>query len=282
MLLRWVAGMTSSPHGTYGLMLLAAGCLGGGCDKDRPEAMSAKRATAAAAAPVHAGKTQLVAVVSSQWDAFQATLYRYAREPGESWRPVGKPFEVVIGREGYGWGRGLHGTTAPQGRPGPSKREGDGRSPAGVFDIGSAYGYAPTREELSLPYRQANADLRCVDDPRSSHYNRIVSVEDTTVDWQSAERMRRDDDLYMLAIVVGHNTDETRPGSGSCIFIHLWEGPDRGMSGCTALPQDALDELARWLKPDAAVLIALPRVEYETLKRPWELPRLQPISRRSP
>jgi L,D-peptidoglycan transpeptidase YkuD (ErfK/YbiS/YcfS/YnhG family) len=76
----------------------------------------------------------------------------------------------------------------------------------------------------------------------------------------------------MLTIVVAHNAAPTRAGAGSCIFLHLWEGPDKGMSGCIAMSKDALDGLAEWLVPNAAALVALPRAEYEALKRPWGLP----------
>lgn len=225
-----------------------------------------------------AGKTQLVTVVSDGWNGFRATMRRYERSSGtskalaEGWTPVGTPVPVVLGREGCGWGRGLHGDGAPEGRPGPTKREGDGRSPAGVFGIGPAYGYDAVRDSISLPYREATTDLRCVDDPRSRHYNRIVSTERTEVDWESAEHMRRDDDLYVLTVVVEHNTESPRPRAGSCIFLHLWEGPDKGMSGCTAMARDALDVLTDWFAPGAAALVALPRVEYRAHQSSWGLP----------
>lgn len=255
----------------YCWILLAVAAGFSGCHEGPPPTVAARRA-AEAAAPIDADRTQLVAVVSDDWNQFQATLRRYERAPGERWKPVGRPVDVVLGRQGYGWGRGLHGSGAPEGHPGPLKREGDGRSPAGVFGMGTVYGYDAVQEGVSLPYVQATAELRCVDDPRSSHYNRIVSTADTEVDWQSAERMRRDDDLYVLAIVVEHNTEATKVRAGSCIFIHLWEGPDKGMSGCTAMSMDALHAFAAWLEPNAAVLVALPRSEYEALKRPWGLP----------
>lgn len=251
--------------------LLALACTSGACAKGPPPTIASKRA-AEASAPVGADRTQLVTVISDRWNQFQATLRRYERSPGERWKPLGQPIDVVLGREGYGWGRGLHGSGAPEGRPGPVKREGDGRSPAGVFGLGTAYGYASTPEDLALPYIQATADLRCIDDPRSSHYNDIVSTADTEVDWQSAERMLRSDELYVLAIVVEHNTQPTIANAGSCIFLHLWQGPDRGMSGCTAMSMSALKELASWLRPEAGVLVALPRSEYEALRRPWGLP----------
>jgi D-alanyl-D-alanine dipeptidase len=252
-------------------LLVALACASGGCEKDPPPTIASRRA-AEAAMPIDASRTQLVTVVSDQWNEFRAQLRRYERVSGERWKPVGSPIDVVLGRDGYAWGRGLHASGAPKGRPGPIKREGDGRSPAGVFGIGSAYGYAASQANISLPYTQATADLRCVDDPQSLHYNQIVSTDDTSVDWQSAEHMRRDDDLYVLALVVEHNTVAPRANAGSCIFIHLWQGPDKGMSGCTAMSMTALEELASWLEPDAAVLVALPRREYEALKRPWDLP----------
>jgi D-alanyl-D-alanine dipeptidase len=262
-------------------LLLTLACAWGACEKGPPSTIAAKRA-AEAADPIAPNKTQLVTVVSNEWNEFQAKLFRYERAPGERWKPVGPAIDVVLGREGYAWGRGLHGSSAPQGRPGPIKREGDGRSPAGVFSIGPAYGYAAVRNDISLPYRQATSDLRCVDDPRSTHYNQIVSTDETEVDWRSAERMRRDDDLYVLTIVVEHNADPIEPRAGSCIFLHLWKGPDRGMSGCTAMSLDALNEVATWLRPNAAALVALPRSEYEALKRPWGLPIVaRPISQRS-
>jgi len=222
--------------------------------------------------PIPPAKTQLVTVVSNDWDNFRAELRRYERSPGEAWKAVGRPVDVVLGREGYGWGRGLHGGGAPTRRPGPIKREGDGRSPAGVFDIGTAYGYDGAREGVSLPYVQATPELRCVDDPKSRHYNRIVSTANTSIDWQSAEYMRRQDELYAIAIVVEHNTKQTEPGAGSCIFIHVWRGPDSGMTGCTAMPMDTLETFSGWLQPNAAVLVALPHSEYEALRRPWRLP----------
>jgi D-alanyl-D-alanine dipeptidase len=223
-------------------------------------------------APIHPSKTQLVSVVTKDWERFQAKLQRYDRVPGQAWKQVGPAIDVVVGHEGYGWGRGLHGGGAPVERPGPIKREGDGRSPAGIFEIGAAYGYEAARTGVALPYVQATSELRCVDDPKSRHYNRIVSTADTPVDWQSAEYMRRQDELYAIAIVVEHNTRQTEPGAGSCIFIHVWRGPDSGMTGCTAMPMETLEAFAGWLKPNAAVLVALPQGEYDALRGSWELP----------
>jgi D-alanyl-D-alanine dipeptidase len=142
-----------------------------------------------------------------------------------------------------------------------------------VFGIGTAYGYDATRAGLALAYVRATPELRCVDDPKSRHYNRIVSTEDTAIDWNSAEYMRRQDELYSIAIVIEHNARQTQPGAGSCIFLHVWRGPDSGMTGCTAMPLGELEMLANWLKPNVAALVALPRGEYDALRGRWQLPR---------
>jgi D-alanyl-D-alanine dipeptidase len=219
--------------------------------------------------PIAALRTQLVSVVSDGWDATRATLRRYEREPGRAFRAVGKPVHVVLGRSGYGWGDGLHGEAAPQGMSGPLKREGDGRSPAGVFAIGQLYGYAAQAPASSLPYAKAGAALRCVDDARSTHYNQIL---DEAPGWGSAERMRRDDDLYELLLVIEHNRAPVVPGHGSCIFLHVWHDANTPVTGCTAMDKADLRELIAWLRPNAAVLVALPASEYKSLQRSWGLP----------
>jgi uncharacterized protein YijF (DUF1287 family) len=221
--------------------------------------------------PLPALKTQLLSVVSDGWSDAHATLARYERAPGQSWRAVGSPLPAVLGRAGYGWGDGLHGRGAPDGRSGPRKREGDGRSPAGVFEFGTTYGYAePT---AGLPnYVTATAAHRCVDDPNSKHYNRVVSTAATAVDFVSAEQMRRDDNLYELAIEIEHNRAPIEAGRGSCIFLHVWAGPGVPVSGCTGIDKVALSSIARWLERDAALLVALPKSEYAALRASWGLP----------
>jgi D-alanyl-D-alanine dipeptidase len=222
--------------------------------------------------PIDARRTQLLAVVSDAWADSHASLRRYERQPGRAWREVSGAVPVTLGYNGYAWGAGLHGSGAPQGRAGPIKREGDGRSPAGAFELGIAHGYAPAASEaLKIPYATTTAADRCIDDPASPHYNRVVSSAQLATDWNSAERMQRDDDLYELAIEIAHNRSPTQAGAGSCIFLHVWGGPNAQVTGCTALDKAQLRSVARWLRPNA-LLVALPRDEYAALQRAWGLP----------
>lgn len=182
---------------------------------------------------------------------------------------------VGLGRAGLAWGIGLH--PARPG-PGPRKREGDGRSPAGLFAITELFGEAAPDSDFAraarLPYRRATASLKCVDDPASRHYNRFVdSGAEAGIDWRSHEEMRRDDERYALGAVIAHNADPPRPGAGSCIFLHSREREGLPTAGCTAAAAADLAAICGWLDGSRSpLLIQLPLPEYERLRRPWGLP----------
>jgi D-alanyl-D-alanine dipeptidase len=227
-------------------------------------------------APPVTGARQLLVVTTADWDTVPGTLRRYERAaPGAAWRPVGGPLAVVVGRGGMGWGRGLHAVTPGAGDP--VKREGDGRAPAGVFRIGSAFGYASASSVrwIRMPYIHSTESFRCVDDVRSAYYNQVVDSAGVRKDWTgTVERMRLADGQYRLGAVVEHNWGgQTRPGDGSCIFLHVWKGPAHGTAGCTAMEEASIAEVLRWLDPAAApTLVQLPRAEYAAKRAAWGLP----------
>ncbi len=220
-----------------------------------------------------AAATHLVTAIVADWDATDATLRLWSRrDPSAGWQPVGEPWPAVVGRAGTGWGAGLHGRGAPAGRPGTVKREGDGKSPAGVFVLRAAFGYASDAPSgTRTPYTRVTDTWRCIDDPTSSHYNVVLDERTTTKDWSSAEDMKRGDDLYAWVVEVAHNAQRT-PGDGSCIFLHLWGGPGSTTSGCTAMAEDRLAWLLATL-PAESVLVLLPQAEYTALADRWGLPR---------
>jgi L,D-peptidoglycan transpeptidase YkuD (ErfK/YbiS/YcfS/YnhG family) len=217
---------------------------------------------------------QLIMVTTKSWNDANATVQLLERtQAGHTpWREVGKQFSGVIGRRGFGWGIGLHGT----GEPGaPRKGEGDQRSPAGVFKLYSVFGTAsPARISfLRFPYEQVVRTTEAIDDPRSRYYNRIV---DRAVikhpDWSSSESMLSVGGRYRFGVMIEHNWSKI-PGFGSCIFLHVW-GDDRGgTAGCTAVSLADLKRLLYWLDGRKNPLIVqLPLPEYARLKQAWELP----------
>lgn len=224
-----------------------------------------------ASSPVPVQSRQLVLAVTPGWDDTHGRVFLYERAGSRgAWRETADLGPASFGRAGLAWGRGLH----PSSRPGPLKKEGDGRSPAGVFLLRGATGYATERPGLRIPYRQATDGLRCVDDPASRAYNRWVVEGDVDKDWASAEEMRRKDDLYRWTVWVGHNDDPPVPGGGSCIFLHLRASASSTTSGCTAFEAEALERILTWLDADARpVLVQLPESVLRQVAKSWGLPK---------
>jgi L,D-peptidoglycan transpeptidase YkuD (ErfK/YbiS/YcfS/YnhG family) len=218
---------------------------------------------------------QAVIVVTPDWNADHGTLHTYERSNGV-WREVGARQPVMIGRKGSAWGLGLH----PGQLPGPIKQEGDGRSPAGVFGIGEAFGYAD-KAQTALPYAAMQASHYCMDVSASPLYNRIVDARTVGTDavTGSTEPMRLDlrtpgDQRYRLGFVIEHNP-QAKPNAGSCIFAHLWKRPGDATAGCTAMADSTMDRLQGWLWPDKhPVFVLMPAEQYRNLHAGWNLPSL--------
>jgi L,D-peptidoglycan transpeptidase YkuD (ErfK/YbiS/YcfS/YnhG family) len=240
-------------------------------------ALACANTLAATPPPPTAGASQLLVVTTEGWDAHQGRLQAFERRQ-DHWQPVGASFAVALGRNGSAWGLGLH----PAQANGPHKREGDGRSPAGIFSVGEAFGYAQ-RIDSALPYQPMRQSNYCIDVPDSPLYNRIVDAERVGADAVagSTEPMRLDlhhdgDRRYQEGFVIGHNP-QARPGAGSCIFAHLWRAPGEATAGCTAMEPADMQRLLAWLRPSAAPLfVLLPRQEYARLRTAWALPAVAP------
>jgi len=221
--------------------------------------------------PIPAATRQLVLGVAADWDQSEVQLTLLERAPGGAWQPRWRT-AGFLGVNGLAWGQGLHGDAAPAGAP--LKREGDGRAPAGAFLIGPGFGTGAAPAGMRWPYRRITSTLRCVDDPKSRHYNLLVDAAATEPDWSSAEDMLRSDELHRYGLLVGHNPARI-PGAGSCIFFHL---ADAGATvGCTAVVQRDLAALLRALDPTARpVYVLLTRKSYRDLAARWGLPALTP------
>jgi L,D-peptidoglycan transpeptidase YkuD (ErfK/YbiS/YcfS/YnhG family) len=138
-----------------------------------------------------------------------------------------------------------------------AKREGDGRSPAGVW---------PLRRVLYRPDRSSAPDTRLpsgpiglldgwCDDPLDPAYNHPVSLPYPA----SAESLWRDDRLYDLVVALGHNEAPVVPGAGSAIFLHLAQADFAPTQGCVALARADLERLIAIAGPEDALAIRLDR-----------------------
>jgi len=231
---------------------------------------------------VLANSTQAIVVTTANWSAVQGRLQQYERADTRSmWHPVGLPLEIVVGTNGLGWGIGIVPTDGAEVRAAhdPVKEEGDGKSPAGVFTLGTAFGYAAqSLPGLKLPYLTLTPSVECVDDPRSKNYNRIVDRNTVTPDWTSSEHMRAAGESYVWGAVINHNgtvperNDAPVPRGGSCVFLHIWHSHDQGTAGCTAMPQTDLEKLLAWIDPARKpLLVQLPEPTLRRLADRWKL-----------
>jgi L,D-peptidoglycan transpeptidase YkuD (ErfK/YbiS/YcfS/YnhG family) len=131
------------------------------------------------------------------------------------------------------------------------KREGDGATPVGRFALREIRYRA---DRLALPETQlAAAPIRkddgWCDDPADPAYNCAVTLPYGA----SAETMWREDGLYDLLVILGHNDAPPIAGMGSAIFLHC-ASPELGETeGCVALPRDTLLALVPCLRTDMMI-----------------------------
>jgi len=154
------------------------------------------------------------------------------------WEIVLPEFAGSIGEKGF----------APVG----DKREGDGKSPSGVFPLGMAFGYDPS-VDTKMPYRQATEDDFWVDDANSEDYNEWVKGKPNAASW---EKMRRDDDQYKYGVVIEYNMDPIVKGKGSAIFLHVWKDGEATL-GCVSMCEEMILKILGWLDPAKKPLIIM-------------------------
>lgn len=215
---------------------------------------------------------QAVVVTSKKWDSTTGTAAMFERTNTRSeWKRVGEKFPVLLGRSGMAWAQ----DSAPE-KAAEFKKEGDGKSPAGLFPITFAFGTSSKPEQLAFPYIKVVRDTECVDDPRSSHYNKIVErMKVGNFDWKSSEKMLEIGEEYGLGAFVAYNSYPIVAGNGSCIFLHVWKDAATPTSGCTAMERRNVERVVSWLENDKnPYLVQLPEAELKRYRKAWNLPKL--------
>lgn len=212
---------------------------------------------------------QAIVVTTEDWTATTGDARLYERKDLKSkWKAVGKEFDIVGGRAGLEWGQ----DSAPEAAA-AFKKEGDGKSPAGLFPLTFAFGKAES-SNAKLPYRQILDQTHCVDDVNSHHYNKIVGTLQVGIfDWKSSEKMAEITPEYDLGVFVAYNSYPVVKGTGSCIFLHVWKDASTPTSGCTAMAREDLERVVAWLDPKKnPYLVQMPEAEYKAYKKSWNLP----------
>jgi L,D-peptidoglycan transpeptidase YkuD (ErfK/YbiS/YcfS/YnhG family) len=121
------------------------------------------------------------------------------------------------------------------------KREGDGVTPAGLFPLRRVLYRADRIEKpkTALPVAMIEPDDGWCDAPRDLSYNMQVKLPFDA----SYENLWRDDPLYDLLVVVGHNDDPVLAYGGSAIFLHIARDDFSPTHGCVAMRREDLQAL---------------------------------------
>jgi L,D-peptidoglycan transpeptidase YkuD (ErfK/YbiS/YcfS/YnhG family) len=127
------------------------------------------------------------------------------------------------------------------------KREGDGATPVGTFALRRVL-YRPDRvapPTTALPTAPLAPDDGWCDAADDAAYNRPVKLPFAP----SHETMWREDRLYDVVVVLGHNDDPPVPGAGSAIFLHVAKPDYATTEGCVAVPLPTLQALLKSCRP---------------------------------
>ena len=218
------------------------------------------------------GHKQLMVVLTEGWDKLQGTLYCFDMQGGKWKLKFTNP--VVVGSKGMGLGDGIISLNSPGV---PIKKEGDLKSPAGFFTIGTAFGYAGKKDAAWIKdrYIKASDTLICVDDVQSPNYNRLVQSDTIKSAYNSHEDMHRRDDAYKWGLFVNHNAVNPSPGAGSCIFMHIWKDDQHGTAGCTAMQETDILKLLHWINAEKhPLLVQMPVALYKKTSKIYGLPEI--------
>lgn len=123
------------------------------------------------------------------------------------------------------------------------KREGDGATPLGSMRLIYAYVRRDRMRPLfsGLSLTPIRTDDGWCDAPADRNYNRPVALPYPA----SHERMRRNDDLYDVVVVLDANIRPRKRGMGSAIFFHLARPGHLPTEGCVAISRRDME----WLLP---------------------------------
>lgn len=113
------------------------------------------------------------------------------------------------------------------------KREGDGATPIGCFELKRVLYRADRtgKPDTALPLQAIRPTDGWCDDPADSRYNLPVQLPYPA----RHETLWREDAVYDIVVVLGYNCAPVIAGAGSAIFLHVAKPALEPTEGCVAL-----------------------------------------------
>lgn len=183
---------------------------------------------------------QVILVTTKGYNTSTGQIRTFEKDSNGKWNQV-LSATAYIGKNGFA----------------DNKVEGDGKSPTGKYTLGHAFGYKGN-PGTKLSFKHSTDKDVWVDDPNSKYYNTWQTIDKEDKDWNSAESMMHR--LYTYGIVINYNTQQI-PNKGSAIFMHVGNSYTLG---CTAMSQDVLIQIMKWLDPSKnPVIIQTPESQLD-------------------
>lgn len=133
-----------------------------------------------------------------------------------------------------------------------NKKEGDKKTPEGIFNLGIALGTKNTINNNKINYRKINKNLYWIDDIESNYYNQLVNVKNIKKDWKSAEHLIEYPEEYKYAIEIKSNPTNEK-GKGSAIFLHC--SKNKPTAGCVAIECSKMQEVINQIDNNTIIII---------------------------
>ena len=124
------------------------------------------------------------------------------------------------------------------------EKEGDSKTPVGVFKMNTPFGIADSVEGFPDNYIKVDPDMYWNGDSASDRYNKLVNVKEyTAFDRSASEHLINYSGYYDYCIDTGYNYEGT-PYRGSAIFLHCVVN-DEHTHGCIAIPKEYVTEIMK-------------------------------------
>ena len=185
------------------------------------------------------GAEQLLIVAAFSEDATDAWVSLHQKQSDGSWHMI-MTSPGFIGKNGLG-----------------KTREGDGKTPVGVFRFNRAFGIADD-PGCAIPYVKVDNDSYWSGDPREGYrYNELVSLKELPgldLDSGDSEHIVDYPYHYQYCLNISYNEEGT-PGLGSAIFLHCLAPAKPFTGGCVSIPEDHMRFVMQTVNSSTVVVI---------------------------
>ena len=182
---------------------------------------------------------QLLVVAAFSEDATGAWVSLHEKQPDGSWHMT-MTSPGFIGKNGLG-----------------KTREGDGKTPTGVFHFNRAFGIAED-PGCAIPYVQVDEDSYWSGDTREGfRYNELVSLKELPdLDLESGDSEHIIDYPYNYQYCLNISYNEAcTPGLGSAIFLHCLGAARPFTGGCVAIQEAQMRYVMQHIDENTQVVI---------------------------